>query len=158
MASALARRHQVLDTEITELDTETAPLVQAGAPELRAIPGVGPETATQLLASAGDNPERLRSEAAFAHQCGAAPIPASSGHTNRHRLNRGGDRALHTIVLTRLRHEERTRAYATRRTSQGPSKKEIIRCPKQYVTREIHHTLTTPRKTQSTQKNLAPAA
>jgi transposase len=158
----LARRHQGLDTEITELNTETTPLVQACAPELHAIHGVGPETATQLLASAGDNPERLRSEAAFAHQCGAAPIPASSGHTNRHRLNRDGDRAanstLHTIILTRLRHDERTRTYTTRRTNQGPSKKEIIRCPKQYAAREIHHTLTTPRKTQSTQTTPAQAA
>jgi transposase len=127
----LARRHQALDTEITELDAEITPLVQACAPELLAIHGVGPETAAQLLASAGDNPERLRSEAAFAHLCGAAPIPASSGRTDRHRINRGGDRAansaLYTIVLTRMRHEERTRTYTARRTSQGLSKKEIIR-------------------------------
>lgn len=158
----LARRHQALDTEITELDAEIAPLVRACAPELLDIPGVGPETAGQLLASAGDNPERLRCEAAFAHLCGAAPIPASSGRTDRHRLNRGGDRAansaLYTIVLVRMRHDERTRAYVTRRTSQGLSKKEIIRCLKRYVAREIYRALTTPRKVQSTETTPAQAA
>lgn len=158
----LARRHQKLDTEITELDAEIAPLVQACAPELLAIPGVGPETAGQLLASAGDNPERLRSEAAFAHLCGAAPIPASSGRTDRHRLNRGGDRAansaLYTIVLVRMRYDQRTRDYVERRTSQGLSKKEIIRCLKRYVAREIYRALTAPRKPQSTQTDLTRAA
>ncbi|MFI2458212.1 transposase [Streptomyces sp. NPDC019539] len=82
------------------------------APRLVALPGVGPETAGQLLISAGDNPERLRSEASFAHLCAAAPIPASSGRTNRHRLDRGGDRqanrVLHTIVIVRMRHDRRT--------------------------------------------------
>jgi transposase len=101
----LARRHQALDAEITELDTEISPLVKHAAPKLLGLFGVGPETAGQLLASAGDNPERLRSESAFAHLAGVAPIPASSGRTHRHRLNRGGDRAannaLHTIVLVR---------------------------------------------------------
>jgi len=158
----LARRYQTLDTEITELDAEIAPLVQACAPELLAIHGVGPETAAQLLASAGDNPERLRSEAAFTHLCGAAPIPASSGRTNRHRLNRGGDRAanaaLYTIVLVRMRHDERTRAYVERRTSQGLSKKEIIRRLKRFVAREIYRVLTTPRNPQSTQTAPAQAA
>ena len=101
----LARRHQRLHEEIRQLDAELAPLVTATAPDLLALPGVGVEVAGQLLTTAGDNPDRMRSEAAFAHLCGVAPIPASSGRTNRHRLNRGGDRAantaLHTIALSR---------------------------------------------------------
>lgn len=124
--------------------------------------GVGPETAGQLLASAGDNPERMRSEAAFAHLAGVAPIPASSGRTRRHRLNRGGDRAannaLHTIVLVRMRFDERTRAYVQRRTKQGLSKKEIMRCLKRFVAREVYRALTTPPTTHITQTDLAPAA
>ena len=107
--------------------------------------GVGPEVAGQLLVTAGDNPDRLRSEAAFAHLCGVAPLPASSGRTDRHRLNRGGDRAAHCalyrIVLCRLRHDPATQAYAERRTKQGLSKPEIIRCLKRYVAREVYHTL-----------------
>ena len=158
----LARRHQALDTEISELDAEITPLVTRAAPELLKIFGVGPETAGQLLASAGDNPERLRSEAAFAHLCGVAPIPASSGRTHRHRLNRGGDRAansaLYTIVLVRMRHDERTRAYVDRRTTQGLSKKEIIRCLKRFVAREIYRVLTTPPQEQTTQTTPAKAA
>jgi transposase len=99
---------------------------------LLALPGVGPEVAGQLLTTAGDNPDRITSEAAFAHLCGAAPIPASSGRTHRHRLNRGGDRnanrALYVVVLGRLRHDPRTRAYVERRTQEGLTKPEIIRC------------------------------
>ncbi|MFD7730303.1 IS110 family transposase [Kitasatospora phosalacinea] len=158
----LARRHQALDEEITELDTEIGPLVRRAAPQLLALFGVGPETAGQLLASAGDNPERMRSEAAFAHLAGVAPIPASSGRTHRHRLNRGGDRAannaLHTIVLVRMRHDERTRAYVTRRTKEGMSKKDITRCLKRFVAREIYRALTHTPTTQITQTNLAPTA
>ncbi|MFI6149898.1 IS110 family transposase [Streptomyces sp. NPDC051109] len=93
---------------------------ERAAPALLELFGVGPETAGQLLASAGDNPERMRSEAAFAHLSEVAPIPASSGRTHRHRLNRGGDRsannALHAIVLVRMRFDERTRTYVERRT------------------------------------------
>jgi transposase len=155
----LARRHQQLSQEITELDAEILPLVAAAAPALLALPGVGPEVAGQLLATAGDNPSRLRSEAAFAHLCGVAPLPASSGRTDRHRLNRGGDRAannaLHVIVLCRLRYEPRTQQYMARRTAQGLSKKEIIRCLKRYVIRDIYRALpTTPTPT----RNLAGAA
>ena len=150
---ALARRHQHLSEEITDLDTDILPLVQATAPALLALHGVGPEVAGQLLASAGDNPDRLRSEAAFAHLCGVAPIPASSGRTNRHRLNRGGDRAanhaLHTIVLCRLRYDPRTRAYAARRTAQGLSKKEILRCLKRYILRDVYRALNTPLTTRT---------
>jgi hypothetical protein len=107
-----------------------------------------------LLVTAGDNPERLNSEASFAHLCAAAPISASSGRTDRHRLNRGGDRqanrALTTIVIVRMRHDPRTRAYVTRRTAQGLSSKDIMRCLKRFVAREIYqhlkpqHTATNP--------------
>jgi transposase len=110
--------------------------------------GVGPHVAAQLLAAAGDNPERLRSEAAFAKLCGACPIPASSGKTNRHRLNRGGDRrannALFTIVLVRMRHHPATRAYVARRTTEGKSREEIMRCLKRFVAREVFQALTNP--------------
>jgi transposase len=142
----LARRYQALTTEIREADGELAALVKAAAPKLLDVVGVGVEVAGQLLVTAGDNPDRLHSEASFAHLCGAAPLPASSGRTDRHRLNRGGDRAannaLHTIVLTRLRHDERTRAYAQRRRAQGLGPREIIRCLKRYIAREIHQLLT----------------
>ncbi|NYD44657.1 transposase [Actinomadura luteofluorescens] len=158
----LARRHQALDIEITELDTELGPLVQRAAPALLELFGVGTETAGQLLASAGDNAERMRSEAAFAHLAGVAPIPASSGRTRRHRLNRGGDRAannaLHTIVPVRMRHDPRTRAYVQRRTTQGLSKKEIMRCLKRFVAREIYRALTSTSTGSTTQNDLAPAA
>jgi transposase len=141
----LARRHQHLSEEIHDADTDLKALVTAAGPQLLALPGVGIEVAGQLLATAGDNPDRLHTEAAFAHLCGAAPIPASSGRTHRHRLNRGGDRAannaLYTIVLCRLRYDERTRSYAAKRTKQGLSKTEIIRCLKRYVAREIYTAL-----------------
>jgi transposase len=111
---------------------------------------------------ADDNPERMRSEGAFAHLAGVAPIPASSGRTHRHRLNRDGDRAannaLHTIVLVRMRHYERTRAYVERRTKEGLNKKDIMRCLKRFVAREIYRALTSTPTEQITQSNLAPAA
>jgi transposase len=128
----LARRWQQLQAELTQLDRQLQELVSAAAPTLVALPGVGVETAGQLLVTAGDNPQRLRSEAAFAHLCGAAPIPASSGRTHRHRLNRGGDRhannALWRIALVRMRCHPPTRAYVERRTNQGLSKLDIMRC------------------------------
>jgi transposase len=145
---ALARRHQQLSTEIAELDTLIGPLVAAINPTLLAVPGVGPDVAGQLLVTAGDNPQRLRCEAAFAMLCGAAPLPASSGRTQRHRLNRGGDRqanaALYRIVLGRLRWNPHTRAYVARRTTEGLSKPEIIRCLKRYIAREIYTALLNP--------------
>lgn len=156
----LARRHQAMNTEIAELDAEIKPLVARAAPQLLALFGVGPETAGQLLTSAGDNPERMRSEGAFAHLAGVAPIPASSGRTHRHRLNRGGDRAannaLHTITLVRMRYDERTRTYVERRTKEGLSKKDIIRCLKRFVAREIYHALTGTPTQRSTPTNPAP--
>jgi transposase len=142
----LARRHQQLTEEITALDQLLAPLVEAINPRLLQLNGVGTDVAGQLLVTAGDNPDRLRSEAAFAMLCGVAPLPASSGRTTRHRLNRGGDRAanaaLHRVVLCRLRWHEPTRAYAARRRAEGLSTKEIIRCLKRYIARDIHHALT----------------
>lgn len=143
---SLARRHSALSDEIRELDTVLDELTTAAAPGLLAKTGVGTDVAGQLLVSAGDNPERLRSEASFAHLAGVAPIPASSGRTNRHRLNRGGDRAankaLHTIAIVRLKYDERTRAYARRRTAEGLSKKDIMRCLKRAIAREIYQELT----------------
>ncbi|MGF6884428.1 transposase [Nocardia sp. GAS34] len=131
----LARRHQQLSTEITEL---LARLVAAINPNLVAAHGVGADTAGQLLVTAGENHHRIRSEAAFAMLCGVAPIPASSGKTNRHRLNRGGDRhANSALYRARLRWDPRTRAYVERRTKEGMSKKEIIRCLKRYIAREL---------------------
>ncbi|MEV4571608.1 IS110 family transposase, partial [Nonomuraea sp. NPDC049419] len=139
---SLARRHQQLTGEIADLDELLEPLVTAINPTLAAAYGVGTDTAGQLLVTAGENHDRIHSEAAFAMLCGVAPIPASSGKTTRHRLNRGGDRqanaALYRIVMCRLRWDPRTRAYMQRRTQDGLSKKEIIRCLKRYVARELH--------------------
>ena len=104
--------------------------------------GIGPGTAATLLVAAGSNPERLRSEAAFAALCGKDPIPASSGKTNRHLLNRGGDRqansALYRIVLVRLRYHEPTKEYMSSRVSEGMAKLEVIRCLKRYVALQIY--------------------
>jgi transposase len=143
----LARRIQVLDAEIAEADQNLKTLVSATAPTVLAIYGAGPEIAAQLLTTAGDNPHRITSEAALARLCGVAPIPASSGVTNRHRLHRGGDRAancaIYFIVLNRLRWHAPTRAYVDRRTAEGKTKKEIIRCLKRAVVREIYGALKT---------------
>ena len=145
---SLARRWQQLQAELDQLDLQLQALVTSAAPTLVALPGVGIETAGQLLVTAGDNPQRLRSEAAFAHLCGAAPIPASSGRTDRHRLNRGGDRrannALWRITLVRRRCHPPTKAYVQRQTNQGLSKLDIMRCLKRYIAREIYHQLTSP--------------
>ena len=124
------------------LDDLIVPLVTARAPGLLSLYGVGPDTAALLLIAAGDQPGRLRSEAAWAHMCAVAPIPASSGKTRRHRLNRGGNReanhALWRIVITRMSAHPATRAYVERRTEEGLSRKEIIRCLKRYVAREVY--------------------
>jgi transposase len=153
---ALARRHQALDAEATELDQQISALVKATAPELLQVYGAGTETASQLLITAGDNPQRLHSAASFAALCGVAPVPASSGKTHRHRLCRGGDRqanrALHAIALTRMSHDPRTRAYVERRTTEGLSKKDIMRCLKRYIANEIHRIITTPRPAQTDPK------
>jgi transposase len=142
---AIARRVQALEEEIALADARLRPATATVAPRTAAIFGAGPDVAGQLLVTAGDNPERLRSEAALAHLAGISPLPASSGRTDRHRLNRGGDRAanaaIHRIVLCRMRYHHRTQAYVARRTAQGLSKKEIMRCLKRYVVREIHTAL-----------------
>ena len=138
----LGRRAEFLDGQIERLDNLIGPLVTAQAPSLLARYGIGAHTAALLLVAAGDHPERLRSEAAWAHLCGVTPIPASSGKTVRHRLNPGGDRqanhALWRIVFTRMGSDPATRAYVDRRTQEGLSKKEIIRCLKRYVAREVY--------------------
>jgi transposase len=151
---SLARRHQRLTEEINDLDELLEPIVAAINPRLAAANGVGTDVAGQLLVTAGDNHDRLTSEAAFAMLCGAAPIPASSGKTNRHRLNRGDDRqvnkALYQVVICRLRWDPRTRAYMERRTKEGFSKKEIIRCLKRYVARELYQIITATNDQQLT--------
>jgi transposase len=137
----LARRHQALTVELDALNADLAALTRRAAPRLLARYGVGIDTAGKLLVTAGDNPERLCSDAALAASCGASPVEASSGKTVRHRLNRGGDRqannALWVIALTRLRDDPRTRAYAQRRTKQGKTTREITRCVKRYLAREL---------------------
>jgi transposase len=136
----LGRRVLALDEEKASIDALLAELVTQTAPQLLTLHGVGTGTAAALLVTAGDNPGRLRSEAAWAHLCGTAPIPASSGKVTRYRLNRGGDRqansALRGIVITRLRNDPRTQAHMTRRLAEGRSKPEIIRILKRYVARE----------------------
>lgn len=138
----LAKRWQMLTAELKELDAELERLTSQSAPHLREQFGVGPQTAAALIAAAGDNPERLHSEAALAALCGVNPLPASSGKTIRHRLNRGGDRqannALWTSAMVRMRSEPRTRAYVERRTAEGMSNKEIHRCLKRYIIRELY--------------------
>ena len=138
----LGRRVLALDEEKAELDELMADLVVKTAPELLAVFGVGVDTAAILLVAAGDNPERLRSEAAWAHLCGVSPIEASSGKIIRCRLNRGGDRqansALWRIAITRMSSDPRTRAYVQRRLEEGKRKPEIIRMLKRYIAREVY--------------------
>ena len=142
---SLARRYLELHDEIADLDVMIKAIVDDLAPELVARQGVGYESASQLLITAGDNPARLRSEASFAALCGVSPIPASSGMTQRHRLNRGGDRAansaLHIIAIGRLRLDPRTQEYMLKRTGQGLSKLEALRCLKRYIAREVFYIL-----------------
>jgi transposase len=139
---SLARRWQQLDREVRDLDHELHALVRSAAPSLLAEPGVGPDTAGKLLVIASDNVARLRSDAAFAALCGVSPLEASSGKTKRHRLNKGGDRqgnnALWTIANNRLIHDPETRAYAARRTAEGLSRREILRCLKRHLARRLY--------------------
>lgn len=126
----LARRIHALEVEIRSHRQHLTTLIEDSAPDLLERPGIGADTAAALLITAGDNPDRLASEASFAALCGASPIEASSGKTTRHRLNRGGDRransALYTVVLTRLGRDQRTRDYAARRTTEGKSKRILF--------------------------------
>ncbi len=137
----LARRCQMLAEELAETDKDLTALSGQKAPDLLAVHAVGTDIAGQLLITAGDNPERVKSEASFAALCGVSPLLASSGKTNRHRLNRGGDRAansaLHRVVIVRMKSHPEIRAYVERRTAEGMSKREIIRCLKRYVAREL---------------------
>jgi transposase len=143
---SLARRYNELDKEIDGHVELLSRLTGAVAPALVARFGIGPDSAAALLVAAGDNPERMRSEAAFSMLCGTSPIDASSGKQLRHRLNRGGNRdanaALYRIVLVRLRYDEATKAYVARRTAEGKTKREVIRCLKRYVAREVFNVLT----------------
>src|SRR5487761_947182 len=147
---SLATRYQMLDAEAGLLERQIDQLTSATDPLLRSCFGVGPDTAAALLLAAGDNPARLRSDASFSMLCGSSPLPASSGQTKRHRLNRGGDRqanaALYRIVMTRLRWHDQTKAYMRRRLNEGKSKTEVIRCLKRYVAREIYQVLTAARE------------
>jgi transposase len=140
-----ARRHQQLSEEIAQLDEQLDRLVAEAAPELVSLPAIGTDHAATLLIVAGDNPERLGSEASFASLCGVSPIEASSGKFVRHRLNRGGDReanrALHLICVVRMARDQRTREYVSRRTTEGKSKREIMRCLKRYIAREVYRVL-----------------
>ncbi|MFF7183451.1 transposase [Streptomyces sp. NPDC008121] len=138
----LARRVQSLSLEIKELTKRTTKAVRASRPQLLELVGVGPDSAAVLLIAAGDNPDRLTDEASFAALCGVSPVEQSSGKTRRRRLNRGGHRqanaALYRIVQSRIRWDDRTQTYLERRTAQGMSRREIIRCLKRYVARELY--------------------
>ena len=140
--------HPRVGDEIATLDELIGPLVTALAPQLLDRVGIGIQIAAQLLVTAGDNPDRLRSEASFAMLCGVAPLPASSGKTRRHRLNRGGDRqansALHLAVINRIRVEEKTQTYMAKKTAEGHTNREIIRCLKRYLAREVFYLLNPP--------------
>lgn len=143
----LAMRVGDLDEEIADLDSSLTELVQATAPTLVSKIGIGTIHAAQLLITAGENIDRFRSEAAFARLCGAAPVPVSSGKSHRMRLHRGGDRkanrALHMIAVVRLRYDARTISYMQRRLSDGLSKKDVLRCLKRFIAREVFHDLKT---------------
>ena len=143
----IATRARALIEECRQLQRQLDALLHEIAPTTAGVFALGPDTAITLLIAIGDNPDRLRSEAAFARLCGVAPIPASSGRTNRHRLHRGGNRqansALHVAAIVRLRYCERTQAYAKRRQAEGRTKPEIIRCLKRYLAREVFRALRT---------------
>ena len=148
---------QALTAEITKADKRLRPIVARTAPRLSALSGVGADVAGQLLATAGDNPDRLRSEAALAHLCGAAPIPASSGRTDRHRLNRGGDRAanraLYTIALCRMRYDPATQAYVGTTHQTRPEQERDHALPQ-----ALHHPRSShraPRRFHRTQQHLS---
>jgi transposase len=155
---SLARRYLELHDEIADLDAMIGAIVDELAPNLVARNAIGHGGAAQLLLTAGDNPERLHSEAGFAALCGVSPVPASSGKTTRHRLNRGGDRAansaLHIIAIGRLRTDPRTKAYLAKRIAEGHSKLEAIRCLKRYIAREVF-TLITQRQKEINQARIA---
>lgn len=145
---ALASRCQSLAAEIAAADAGVKEILDSYAPMLYDLPGVGTEVASQLLITVGDNPDRIGNEAQFAALVGVAPIPASSGKTTRHRISRGGDRnanhALYQVVLVRMASCQRTKDYVAKRTAEGKSKREIMRCLKRYAAREIYRQITNP--------------
>ena len=134
-----------LEQEIAELLEELDQLTIQVCPGLRQTYGIGVDGAATLLVAVGDHHERLRWDAAFASLCGISPLPASSGKTIRHRLNRGGNRqangTLHRVAVVRLRWHEQTKAYAARRMGEGRSKAEMMRCLKRFIAREVFHTM-----------------
>lgn len=142
---SVARRYESLSEEIAELNVQLDRLVAETSPKLITRPAIGTHHAATLLTIAGDNPGRLKSEASFASLCGVSPIEASSGKVVRHRLNRGGDRdanrALHMICVVRMGSDKRTKEYVARRTAEGKSKWEIMRCLKRYIAREVYRIL-----------------
>ena len=150
----MARTHQDLHHRAERLNQQMHHILTTHYPGLLAVYGAGTTVAAQLTVTAGGNPGRIHNEAAFAHLCATAPIPASSGKTTRHRLNPGGDRranaALHRIALVRLRHDPTTKNYANRRTQEGKTTKEIIRCLKRAIAREVYRALTQPPPTDTT--------
>jgi transposase len=156
---SLGRRYLELHDEIADLDTMIVAIVDELAPALVARNSIGHGSAAQLLVTAGDNAERLRSEASFAALCGVSPVPASSGKTTRHRLNRGGDRAansaLHIIAIGRLRTDLRTKAYIAKRVAEGHSKLEAIRCLKRYIAREVFSLISQRRQEINQGRNAA---
>ena len=148
----LARRIEQLTSEIRDLERQITAVVTRHTPTLLTRRGIGPDNAAALLIAAGDNPDRLRSEASFAALCGVSPLEASLGRTSRRRLNRGGDRqansALYRISLSRLRWDARTRDYLARRITEGKTRREAIHCLKRYIAREIYQIITAPPETE----------
>jgi transposase len=144
--SSLAHRIEALDDELAELDARIEPILVATVPDLLDLFGVGPDTAAALVMAAGDNPDRLHSEGAWAHLCGVAPVPKGSGKTNgKVKAHDGGDRqansALWRIVMVRIAHEPETQLYFERRVKEGKTKPEVIRILKRYVAREVYRYL-----------------
>ena len=156
---ALARRWLDLNTEIAGHDTILDDLTTQASPTLREGFGIGADTAAEMLIVLGDNPTRIHSEAAFAKLCGACPIPASSGQTNRYRLYRGGHRqanaALYRSVIVRMRFHQPTIDYVTRRTAEGLTKRDIIRCLKRFLAREIYQRVLTDHRARHATDNAA---
>ena len=144
----LAVRYRALHQELALIDVELDAIITTIAPMLRDLHGVGTDVASQLLVTVGDNPERIGTEAQFAALIGVAPVPASSGKTTRHRLSRGGDRqankAIHHVALVRMMSDTRTKNYVARRRAEGKNTKEIMRCLKRYIAREIYDQLIHP--------------
>lgn len=142
---AIARRWLALHEEIRAHEQELDRMVREKAPQLMKSHGISKMTVAEMLILIGDNPERIRSESALAKMCGVCPIPASSGKTHRMRLNRGGNRqanaALYRVAIVRMRDDEKTKAYAARRTAEGKTRREIVRCIKRYIIREIYRHL-----------------